>query len=805
MIKNYLRTTFRNLQQNRVNFFFKLGGFTLALLSTLIIAVYISFHLSFDKYHKDQENIYRVNSQWMENGALEKYATVPFGIGPALKDEFPEVSAFARVGDPDQYLIKTDKKSFTIYGFTPADSSIFDVFTFRFIAGNKHALSSPHAIVLTQSLATQLYGGEDPIGKWISFTDRDNALFEVTGVVEDLPPNTHLNIKALLSSSGLLDSAELATNPWGINIDGMSYLYVKLVNQTQPERLASKANALLKSKLTPREDGMEKTFRVFMQPLTDIHLSRSLNLEFCNKGDVLYIYTFMALGLFLLLMASINYINLSIVDFQRRIKEISVRKILGASRKGIALQIILETFLFCLLALMLSLTVLSLLSPDVFRLFDPNLRWEMLFRTDVIVFAGMIVALLVLVSAAYPIYQLSAKSLMNNLQNRKALGGTSFFSNVLLLVQYSISIISVCATIVVGQQMKFIKTKDPGYDRKNIVVVNMPDRYPNKKIPVLKRELAALKGVEAVSYSTFTMAGGDYFNDWYKVEIDGTMKQMLLNEVFFDHDFFRATGLKIVAGRSFDIANSADPHSAFIVNETAVKEFGWKDPIGMRISYGYGKVEGEKWEGTVVGVAQDVNIRSLYEKIEPIVMRLPWSDWPGQRLYVRMNGPFEKTLKAIKSKYEEVLPDFVMDYSLMEDLYQAQYGNENRAFTILQWSTLMIALISSMGIFSLSVYMTMKRMKEFGIRKMLGATGEQITRLHIGHFIRIALLANAIALPVAYLAMKEWLDGFAYKMEGNNLEYPLVMLLSIFLVVASAGFSSLKAGRMNPLDVIKIQ
>jgi len=528
-------------------------------------------------------------------------------------------------------------------------------------------------------------------------------------------------------------------------------------------------------------------------------------MEFTRKGEALYIYVFIALGIFLTTMACINYVNLSIVDFQRRIKEISVRKILGASRKGIASQIVLETLLFCLLAMALSVAIVSSLSPGIFQILDPDLRWEMLFDKPVMILAGGFLIVLTFASAAYPTYQLLAKNAVESLQNRQHFGGKSSLGNVLLVVQYTISIVSLCATIGVGQQLRFIKLKAPGYDRKHIVVLRRPDYFPEEKIAVLKNELAALKGVEAVSYVTFTMAGGDYFKDWYRVEIEGAMKPMMLSEVFFDHDFFRATGLKIVAGRSFDITNPADAHNAFIVNETAVKQFGWKDPIGKRISYGYGEQTGEKWEGTVVGVAQDVNIRSLYEKIEPLVMRLPWSSWPGQLLYVRVNGNINETLKAIKAKYEQVLPDFVIDYNLMDDLYDAQYAQENRAFTILQWSTWMIALISSMGIFSLSVYMTMKRMKEFGIRKMLGATGEQITRLHIGHFIRIALLANAIALPIAYLAMKEWLAGFAYKMEGTNLEYPLVMLLSIFLVVASAGFSSLKAGRMNPLDVIKIQ
>lgn len=803
MIKNYLRTTFRNLQHNKANFLFKLSGFTLALLSTLLITVYVSFHLSFDRHHEDYENIYRVNAQMTENGTPEAYAVVPPGIGPAVKDAFPEVRAFARVGDPRQYLVKTDKHSFHMYGFTPADSSIFDVFTFHFITGNKHVFSRPHAIVLTQSTARQLFGDEDPIGKTISLVDQNNVSFEVMGVIEDPPVSAHLDIRAIFQA--YQNSVEQAKDPWQFNIDIMSYLYVKLTDEAKPGALTSKMNRVVQTKLTPRKDGLEKTMRFFMQPVTDIHLSRSMNMEFTRKSNALYIYVFIALGIFLMAMASINYVNLSIVDFQRRIKEISVRKILGASRKGIASQIVLETLLFCLLAMALSVAIVTLLSPGIFQILDPDLRWEMLFDKQVMILAGGVLVVLTFASAAYPTYQLLAKNAVESLQNRQHFGGKSSLGGVLLVVQYTISIISMCATIGVAQQLRFIKLKAPGYDRKHIVVLRRPDYFPEEKIPVLKNELAALKGVEAVSYVTFTMAGGDYFKDWYRVEIEGAMKPMLLNEVFFDHDFFRATGLKIVAGRSFDITNPADAHNAFIVNETAVKQFGWKDPVGKRIAYGYGEQTGEKWEGTVVGVAQDVNIRSLYEKIEPMVLRLPWSSWPGQLLYVRVNGNINETIKSIKAKYEQVLPDFVMDYNLMDDLYDAQYAQESQAFTILQWATWMIALISSMGIFSMSVYMTMKRMREFGIRKMLGATMQQITALHLSRFIRMALLANAIALPVAYLAMREWLSSFAYRNEGSNMAYLWVMLLSIVLVVASAGFSSLRAGSTKPLDVIKIQ
>jgi putative ABC transport system permease protein len=411
--------------------------------------------------------------------------------------------------------------------------------------------------------------------------------------------------------------------------------------------------------------------------------------------------------------------------------------------------------------------------------------------------------LLVLLSTAYPAYQLAVNNPIDDLKARSAAGKHLSLSKILLLSQITIAVICITATFVVSQQLQFIQSRNPGYDRHNLVVVALPDRYPAEKNPVMKNEFEKLAGVEAVSFSAFRIAGAGYYRDWYRVEVGNEMKRVMLNEVFFDHDFFRATGIPLVAGRSFDPAKATDSHEAFIVNETAVREFGWKDPIGKRISYGYDEPEGEKWDGTIVGVVKDFNVYSLHRKIEPLVMRLPWSDWPGNCLHVRINGPFDETLARIKKKYEEILPGFILTYSVIDELYDNQYRNERRAFASLQLSTWVIVLISSLGIFSLSVYISMTRMKEFAIRKVLGATGGQITLLHAGKFIKVALVANAIALPAAWTLSRLWLEEFAYKTEVNNVAFLLVAMLSMVLVLISVGYSAWRSGRSNPIEVIK--
>jgi putative ABC transport system permease protein len=413
------------------------------------------------------------------------------------------------------------------------------------------------------------------------------------------------------------------------------------------------------------------------------------------------------------------------------------------------------------------------------------------------------VLLLIVLSTAYPAYRLSVTHPISDLRSGGGFGKNNV-GRILLLAQFTISIICISITLVVSKQLKFIQARNPGYDRQNLIVVAMPDRYPAEKNQVIKDEFSKLMGVQGVSFSTFRIAGAGYYRDWYRVEIDGEMKKMMLNEVFFDENFFDVTEIPLVAGRSFDPNRPTDSHEAFIVNETAVREFGWKDPIGKKISYGYEQPEGEKWEGTIIGVVKDFNVYSLHKKIEPLVMRLPWSEWPGNCVHVRINGPLNETITRIKNKYESILPGFLLTYTIVEDLYNNQYQNEKKAFTSLQLSSLVIVLISSFGIFSLSIYMSLRRMKEFGIRKVLGATAQQITILHVGHFIKIALIANAIGLPFAYWLSKRWLNEFAYKTEVNGGLFAWIMIFSFVLVILSAGYSSWKSGRMNPVEVIKI-
>jgi len=803
MVINYLKSTYRHISKSKVNFIFKLCGLALALVSFLIITIYVVFQLSFDNFHEESSFIYRLNSIRDEDGRLEKYATVPPAIGPSLKDEFQEIRSFARVGFADRMLVKHNDKLMRIY-LVGADKSLFDVLTFTFLRGDKSAINRPGTVVLTSTIAQQIFGKEDPIGKLISFPEKNNQVLEVTAIIEDSPANTHLPFTAIMPFDAF-ENAESINNDWRISWDGSVFLYLRLDRLTNPDFFNEKIQKVIKNRIVKQEDGSEKNFSVFLQPIEDIYLSPGLKMEFIRKGNGFYVYVFSLMGFFLLVIACINYINLSIADFYIRSKEIGIRKILGARKRQITLQITIESLFYCLAALIISLGIISLIFPRVSTFLDPDLHLSMLFKPAVIGTVVVTIIFIVAFSTTYSAIKLSKNSPVLDLKKGIVFGRDLSTGKVLLFAQFIISIICTTVTLVISKQVDFIHTKDLGFDRTNVITLVMPEEYPPEKVEILKNEIKSLKGVEDVSYTHYLVTGVFYLKDWYKVEIAGAMEQIQVNEIFVDHDFFRTMGINILAGRGFDINNPADSRTAFIVNETAAREFGWANPIGKQISYGYGETTGEKWEGTVVGLAEDFNTRSLHDKIEPLVIRLPYDSWPGSSLNIKVKANLQEMLPSIKSTYEKVLPGYLMDYKLVEDLYANQYKEENKALAALQLGTWIVLLISCLGIFSLSLFMSMKRMKEFGIRKVLGATVRQIAFLHIGYFFRIAIVALAVALPLSYWVTEQWLSGFAYRVEPGVMIFLIVVSVLLALIVLSAAYSSFKASRMNPVEAIKLE
>lgn len=799
MINSYFKTTYRHLAKNKLNFAFKLIGLTFALLSLLIIFIYLSFQFSFDTFH--DKNVYRVNSLRNENGNKVSYATVPPAVGPALHDGFTKIDSYARLGIANRVVIQHNDKLFRFTGFAEADSTIFNVLTFDFVAGNKHALDQPGSVVLTKSVSDQIFGEEDPMGKVISSPDHHNKMLMVTGIINDYPANSHLRINALHNFGALLP---VNLNSWEISWDGSVYLYVRLKSGVNPEELSANARSLLQRNLVPNEDGSEKNFSIYFQRIERIYLGEALKMEFIKKGNQLYVYFFCVLGFFLLLIAAINYVNLSIADFSSRMRELGVRKILGARKRQLGFQVTFESVLFVMAALLFALVLLYLLFPQLASHLESSLTFDMVTRKLVVILISSSLIALILFTSVYTSTQLIKQRAIQGLKSIAGFGASHHSGKLLLGIQYVISVICVCGTAVIGKQLAFVQDRDLGYDRSHVISFVMPDEYPAEKVQLLKNELKQISGVESVSYSYYLMPISTYFKDWYQVDRNGSLESVLLNEMFVDYDYFETMGIELVKGREFDINRPSDKESAFIINETGAKEFGWENPIGKRIKVGHSN-DSAQGEGTIVGMVSDFNSLSLHKKIEPVILRLQYDSWPGNSLNIKVKGSPEEMTPLLTAAYEKLMPGFLADARILNDIFNKQYEAEHKAFLAIQAGSLIVVIISALGIFSLSLFLSVRRMKEFGIRKVLGASTEQIAGLHTWHFFKIALFANAIALPIGYLLMRQWLASFVYQTQLDALLFISIAVGSLLLVIISAAYASWKAGAMNPVDVIKNQ
>lgn len=801
MFKNYFVTGIRHIHKSKVNFVFKLGGLTLAMFSFLSIAMYVSYQTSYDTHHRDHQNVYRLNSLRKEDGQVGKYAIVPHAIGPILKQNIPEIEAIARTRYASGSYLRYEDKSVSSGGFLmEADSTLFDLLKFNFIEGSSNALKVPNGIVLTRKISENLFGMESALGRLITINNKE-MLYQVTAVIDN-PSHTCFGLEAVIlnqTESTLTLNSIVSSNEF---FDHSSTLFVRLKGPVT-EDLNSKIESLL-DRYIKKSERQETGFNLFFQPISDVYLGPEYRAEFARKGSAVYVYAFSVLGILLLMVAGINYVNLSIADFSSRMRETGVRKVLGARKYQLVSQVTLETLLFSVIALALGLGALYLLFPEVTQLLDDDLRFEMLLNARVVILAGSGLVVLGFFSTYFPAKMFTASGVIENLKSSSS-GYNSSLSKILLFAQFSISAICISCAVMVGKQISFIHNKDLGFNKQNLLMLNMPRGFTTNNMRIFKQELKQVAGITHVSNSSFFISGG-YGTDWYFVEQEGKpeMKQVELYEVFSDDELFSTLGIKLLRGRSFNVNIPSDSGAAFILNESAVKELGWKEPLGKRI-YTHPEEKG-KWDGTVVGVASDINISPLYDKVKPLVMRLPWTnEYPDGFIYVRYSGEAKSVVRSIEEKYKVIMPGYPLNWFNVDELYNRSHEKENKAYASLQFGTLVIVLISVLGIFSMAMYMSVKRMKEFGIRKVLGASTVQISMLHMNYFVRLALIACAVALPIAFVLVGEWLSTFAYRVALDYLPFLLVVLASVIVVMLSASYSAWKSGRMNPINVIKME
>jgi putative ABC transport system permease protein len=801
MIKSYINIAWRNIKKNKVFSFINITGLSLGISVCFIIMLYVQDELSYDRYNEHADRIARIQFKATINGGEISEAGIMAPVAQALKHDFPEVEDATRLLFTGSPKVAYGTKSLTIDHFAFADPDFFNVFTLPLLSGDaKTALSQPHTIVLSSLAAGKFFGNEDPIGKAL---DINGGLYKVTGVFDKIPANSHFHADMLASMVGL-QSAQ--SDSW---MEGSFFTYLLLKPGTDLAVLEARFPDMVKKYMGPqiqREMGLSlDQFRTkgnklgfILQPLVAIHLHPTATNELEPAGNATYVYVFGAIALFMLVIASMNFINLSTASASKRAKEVGVRKVIGSARSQLIKQFLIESSLVVLIALLISL-VLIYFSLPVFNqisgkdlIFAPNLR-----------IIGDLAALGILVSLAagiYPAFVLSSFKPIAILKGNPAGGNRSFgMRSVMVVFQFFISVSLIVGTIVVYQQMRYIQAKDLGYNKEQVLTI--PNSYAlGKNEKVFKDLMVRDPRIVNATMSYYKPAGPTNSNNSL-VYVQGHDNTLLRGVGYHvDEEYIPTLGMQMATGRNFSKDMGTDS-SAMILNEAAVKALGLnlKDAVGKNVVQ-ENSDRGTNFSYQVIGVVKDFNFQSLHEQISPLIMTL---EPEGGIIFKVRTADIAGLLATMKKQWDAFNTNEPFTYSFLDDLYNKTYAGEQKISTILTIFALLTIIVASLGLFGLVTYAAERRIKEIGVRKVLGASVTQITGMLSAHFIKLVIVACLIAFPVSWWGTNKWLQSFAYRMTIHWWIFALAGLAAMVIALITLSFQAIKAALMNPVNSLR--
>lgn len=791
MFKNYLKIALRNIFKYKTYSLINVTGLAAGLTCCICILLFVRYEFSYDKFHENVGNIYRVLTKFSEPGpsGSNLFPATPSSLGPAIKENFPEVIKSARLKKRTG-LVRLKEKNLDNQIFYYADQEFLDIFDFPLISGNVNsALSQPYSVILTQEIADLYFGSVNPIGQTITFDYRAGLSHDyvITGVFKKLPQNSHLSFNYLASFSTLKDFFSMDWN----NLAFVTY--VKLQNNHDPEGLQNKFGSYLSKHVGP-----DYGYNFELQPLTKIHLFSSFDIFSSRKADIKTIYIFSVIGFLIMVIVCFNYMNLSTALSVYRTNEIGVRKIVGARRSQIIKQIWGESILFTLIAFCIALLLIKVLLPIFGAYLDRELSFSLLENLKTLSYVIGLMIFVGLVSGSYPALFLTSFEPVNTIKGNLTLKSkrSLFFRNSLVLIQFSISIILIISMIVMLNQMNFMKNKDLGYDRENIISLEVKDEKLLKNYDPFMNEINQYPNIMDVtaSFDLPTGIGSGARPFW-----EGQQEEdnVLMERLFVDYNFLEFYGIECIEGRNFMKESGTDAEEGFIINETAAKLLGWEHSAGKR--FGYGKKEGQ-----IIGVVKDFHFASLHDKIKPLSIEI---NPHGYRYLSIKIGPDEmkNTLALIRNKWDEFSPGFPFSYAFIDDIIAEQYNSEEKLYTAIKSSTLLAIFFSCIGLGGLVSFSARSKTKEIGIRKVLGASAMGIITMHSRQFVKWIVLACFVAWPATYYFIQRWLQNFAYRIKIGIWIFIGSMILTLFIVLLTICFQTIKAATANPVDSLRYE
>jgi len=786
MLKNYLKTAFRNLSRNKIYSFINIVGLAIGVAVFIIITLFIQSELQYDKFNKKIDNIYRLNR--------DDWGILGTAYGPEVKQNFPEVKEFARfcLNSYSRPLISFENsdKQQRIQNFTFADPQVFDIFSFKFIKGKPGSvLENPYSVVLTESTAEKLYGRKNPVGK--TFVIDEKHTFEVTGVIKDVN-HFHLNINAIgnLSTVGKMNGWEGFLHDFG-SWNYPTYLLLKdgVDVASLNEKISSHFEGVFKKKFNT-----DQKQNFYLKPLGDIYFDTETNYEIgVNHGNMKFIYIFIAIAVFILVIAAINFVNLTTAKAASRSKEVGLRKVVGGQRKQLIGQFLSESVLISLFAFLLAIGLVEFILPyfnDLLQGAISNHYYTQPFFWFIFVGGILLVGLL---SGLYPSFYLTKFSPVSVIKGEQTRGTKgALFRRILTVFQFFISVVLIIGTLIIFKQIDYMKNKDMGFNEEKQVYFSLTKELRETK-DAFKNELLKNPNIKNLTYTAQPVGQITWQESW---EIKGQGKQFTYQPA--DPGYVETLGLEVIEGENFSWNKSSQKdRNAVLLNQEAVKHFGLEDPVGRVI-----QTNSRFWDGVrVIGVLKDFHFNSLHNEIAPLVVA--WDDRVSTANVKIAGNDIHSTINYINKTWSSFESYFPLEYHFLDQALDRQYKDDERFGKLFTFFAVFAILIACLGLYGLSLFMTQHRTKEIGIRKANGANGRDIVRLFIKEFSMNVLIANLIAWPAAYFFMKNWLINFPYRTDIGVFVFVIALAISLFIAIFTVSYNTIKAANTNPAYTLR--
>lgn len=788
MFKNYLKIALRNIVRHKAFAAINIIGLAIGMACSIFILLWVQNELSYDRFHKNANEIYRITG----NAGDFKAAVNCAGMPAELKARMPVVKNYVRLSHPSTNVFEVGTRKFEEKNIFYADSTFLQVFSFKLVKGNQQtALQRSDGVLITEGMAKKYFGQEDAIGKVLKKDNNNNVT--VTGVLANIPSNSHLQFDFILPMSSIAQTDnDLKTNTWD-NFNYYTYLQLDKNFKATPEAIEGLNNQINKI-FKEHNKGLKVDFH--LQPLTAIHLHSDYQIDLPGHGNVQYVNIFFVVALFILAVACINFMNLSTARSARRAKEVGLRKVVGAGRKQLIAQFLGESLLISFIALLIAVGLVWLLLPVFNELAGKELFIQFLNGKIIIILLSIALAT-GLISGSYPALFLSGFQPVKVLKgNMKTMGGNLIFRNALVVVQFVVSIILLAGTAVVYRQLTFIKNMNLGFDKSNLLYLPMAGEMWNKQ-QAFKAELK--QNPLTADYTVINDLPTNLTSGTVNVQWEGKdpASQIVFPTLFVDENFTDVFEMKILSGRSFSSDFKADTNN-YILNEKAVQTMGMKvsDAVGKPLN-----LWGTK--GTIIGVVKDFNFKPVQQSIEPLIIGL--NRWGGIAVVRTQPGKTEATIKALQKISADLNPAYPFSYGFLDQDLANLYKGEQQMGSLFNVFAILAIFISCMGLYGLSAFMAEQRTKEIGVRKVLGASVFNVVYLLSTGFTRLILIAIVIAVPIAWFAIDSWLKSFAYRVNADWIIFLTASLAALAIAWITVSYESIKAAITNPVKSLRTE